>query len=91
MIANPRRLIHFQLEVWEAELAQRMDGTRTVGELVVDHLEGTGDLDAGAVTDLVTFLANGRVPRTAQGRRSRQPRGGAPTATELCETGCWRS
>jgi CRP-like cAMP-binding protein/Zn-dependent protease len=56
MIANPRRLIHFQLEVWEAELAQRMDGRKTVGELVVEHLEGTGDLDAGAVTDLVTFL-----------------------------------
>ncbi len=56
MIANPRRLIHFQLEVWEADLAQRMDGTMTVGELIVEHLEGTGDLDAGAVTDLVTFL-----------------------------------
>lgn len=56
MIANPRRLIHFQLEVWEAELTQKMDGTRTVAEIVVDHLEGTGDLDASAVTDLVTFL-----------------------------------
>jgi CRP-like cAMP-binding protein/Zn-dependent protease len=56
MIANPRRLIHFQLEVWEAELTQRMDGTRSVGEIVVEHLEGTGDLDATAVTDLVTFL-----------------------------------
>ena len=56
MIANPRRLIHFQLEVWEAELAQKMDGTRTVAEIVVDHLEGTGDLDASAVTDFVTFL-----------------------------------
>ncbi len=56
MVANPRRLIHFQLEVWEAQLAQRMDGTLTVGDLIVEHLEGTGDLDAGAVTDLVTFL-----------------------------------
>ncbi len=56
MIANPARLIHFQLEVWEAQLAQRMDGTSTVGELILEHLEGTGDLDAGAVTDLVTFL-----------------------------------
>lgn len=56
MIANPRRLIHFQLEVWEAELAQKMDGSRTVAEIVVDHLENTGDLDANAVTDLVTFL-----------------------------------
>ena len=33
-----------------------MDGTSTVGELILEHLEGTGDLDAGAVTDLVTFL-----------------------------------
>jgi CRP-like cAMP-binding protein/Zn-dependent protease len=56
MVANPRRLIHFQLEVWEAELAKRMDGTLTVGELILEHLEGSGDLDAGAVTDLVTFL-----------------------------------
>ena len=56
MIANPRRMIHFQLEVWEAELAQQMDGTRSVAEIVVEHLEGTGDLDASAVTDLVTFL-----------------------------------
>ena len=56
MIANPARLIHFQLEVWEAQLAQRMDGASTVGELILEHLEGTGDLDAGAVTDLVTFL-----------------------------------
>ena len=42
MIANPRRLIHFQLEVWEAELAQQMDGSRTVGEIIVDRLEGSG-------------------------------------------------
>ena len=56
MIANPRRLIHFQLEVWEAELAKRLEGELTVGELILEHLEGTGDLDAGAVTDLVTFL-----------------------------------
>ncbi len=56
MVANPARLIHFQLEVWEAQLAQRMDGTLTVGELILEHLEGTGDLDANAVTDLVTFL-----------------------------------
>ena len=33
-----------------------MDGTLTVADLIVEHLEGTGDLDAGAVTDLVTFL-----------------------------------
>jgi CRP-like cAMP-binding protein len=56
MIANPRRLIHFQLEVWEAELTELMDGSRTVAEIVVEHLGETGDLDANAVTDLVIFL-----------------------------------
>ena len=58
MIANPRRLIHFQLEVWEAELAQQMDGSRTVGEIIVDRLEGSGDLDAASVTELVILLRN---------------------------------
>ena len=58
MIANPRRLIHFQIEVWEAELAQQMDGRRTVGEIIVDRLEGTGDLDAASVTELVILLRN---------------------------------
>ena len=56
MIANPRTLTHFQIEVWEAELASTMDGTRTVGEIVVDHLDGSGDLDPNAVTELVYFL-----------------------------------
>jgi CRP-like cAMP-binding protein/Zn-dependent protease len=58
MIANPRRLIHFQLQVWEAELAQRMDGSRSVGEIIVERLEGTGDLDASSVAELVVLLRN---------------------------------
>jgi len=56
MIANPRRLLHFELEPWEAELTQLMDGTRSVGELVVARLDGTGDLDPSAVTALVLFM-----------------------------------
>ena len=89
MIANPRRLIHFQLEVWEAELAQKMDGTRTVAEIVVDHLEGTGDLDASAVTDLVTFLlregfldprwTSRLISRTPSGRRQASLTGSSPS------------
>ncbi len=56
LAANPRDLLHLNLEVWEAELAQRMDGTRTVADLILDHLESSGDLDAEAVTDLVLIF-----------------------------------
>lgn len=58
--ANPRDLLHLTLEVWEAELAQRLDGSRTVGELIVERLSEDGDLDADAVVDLIQiFAANG--------------------------------
>ena len=56
MIANPRALLHYQLEVWEAQLAEQLDGSKTLAELVVARLEEGGDLDANAVTDLVLFL-----------------------------------
>ena len=32
MIARADRELHYRLEVWEAELLPRMDGTRTVGD-----------------------------------------------------------
>ena len=54
--ANPRTLLHLNLEVWEAELSQRLDGTRTVGELIVERLNEDGDLDADAVVDLMQVL-----------------------------------
>jgi putative peptide zinc metalloprotease protein len=56
IVANPRALLHLTLEVWEAELAQRLDGSKTVGELIVDRLNEDGDLDADAVVDLVQVL-----------------------------------
>jgi putative peptide zinc metalloprotease protein len=56
--ANPRALVHLTLEVWEAELAQRLDGSRTVGELIVERLEADGDLNADAVVDLVQILSS---------------------------------
>ena len=56
--ANPRDLLHLTLEVWEAELAGRMDGTRTVADLIVERLDEDGDLDAQAVIDLVQVFAS---------------------------------
>lgn len=57
--ASPDGTQHFTIDVWEAELLARMDGTRTVGQLVVDRLEEQGDLDAGLVVGLVAMLREG--------------------------------
>ncbi|HEX5936385.1 MAG TPA: cyclic nucleotide-binding domain-containing protein [Actinomycetota bacterium] len=59
MLARADREMHYRLEVWEAELLALMDGTRTVGELVVDRMETGGGLDAEPVTDLVMALQAG--------------------------------
>ena len=56
--ANPRDLLHLTLEVWEAELAQGLDGTRTVGELIIERLGQDGDLDADVVVDLIQILTS---------------------------------
>ncbi len=59
MLARDDRELHYRLEVWEAELLPMMDGSRTVGELVVERMEGGGGLDAEPVTDLVLALYSG--------------------------------
>jgi CRP-like cAMP-binding protein/Zn-dependent protease len=59
MLARADRELHYRLEVWEAELLPKMDGTRTVGELVVARMEEGGGLDAEPVTDLVAALYTG--------------------------------
>jgi len=60
MLARADRELHYRLEVWEAELLPKMDGTRTVGDLVVERMEAEGGLDAEPVTDLVVALYGGR-------------------------------
>jgi CRP-like cAMP-binding protein/Zn-dependent protease len=59
MLARADRELHYRLEVWEAELLPKMDGTRTVGDLVVERMQGGGGLDAELVTDLVLALHSG--------------------------------
>jgi CRP-like cAMP-binding protein/Zn-dependent protease len=59
MAANPRAMLFFRLEPWEADLLDRMDGRRTVAEIIVDRMEEVGDLDAGAATGLVMALQSG--------------------------------
>ena len=59
MLARDDRELHYRLEVWEAELLPKMDGTVTVGDLVVERMEAGGGLDAEPVTDLVVALYTG--------------------------------
>jgi len=54
--ARPDHRMHFELQPWEADLMLRMDGSQTVGELIVDRLQADGDLDPGAVIGLVEAL-----------------------------------
>jgi CRP-like cAMP-binding protein/Zn-dependent protease len=56
VVASADRESHYTLEVWEAELLRAMDGTRTVGELIVERLEESGDFDASAVIGLVESM-----------------------------------
>ena len=53
--ANLRDLVHLRLEVWEGELIREMDGSRTVGELVVGELGDRG-FDPDGVSSLVSTL-----------------------------------
>ena len=59
MAANPDRSAHYRLTPDEAALLPRLDGCTTVGELVVDRLADRGELDAGAVVELVRLLEAG--------------------------------
>jgi putative peptide zinc metalloprotease protein len=59
IIANPRDLVHLRLEPGEADLIPLMDGSRTVGEIVVERLDESGDLELSGVADLVSELQRG--------------------------------
>src|SRR5262249_24462927 len=59
MITNAARSVHFKLEPKESQLVGLMDGTRTVGEIIVGDLAGAGDLDAERVIGVVESLWDG--------------------------------
>ncbi len=57
--ANRNDLVFYRLIPVETPLVRAMDGTATVAELVVGHLDDSGDLDATAVVELVRALEEG--------------------------------
>ncbi len=79
MVANPTDLVHYQVSVEDAEVIRRMDGTRTVKEILVERLQGSGDLELEELADLVgtlrqgDFLSDGFVDTTEMVRRAADP------------------
>lgn len=67
MVANPDRDLHYDLELWAADILPLMDGTRTVSDIVIERLDEAGGLDPDAVVELVGSLREGRFldPRPA--------------------------
>ena len=61
MVASADHTEHFRIEAWESEIVRKMDGTRTVDDLIVEHLQDEGDLDATVVVSLVDLLWTGGV------------------------------
>ena len=59
MVANTRDLVHYRLPLSELPLLRKMDGSRSVKELVLEEFDDSGDLDPDAVTDLVRTLYEG--------------------------------
>jgi hypothetical protein len=57
--ANRRDLVYYRLSTTEAETMEVMDGSRTVADLVVDHMRDSGDLDIAGVAELVRLLLQG--------------------------------
>jgi Zn-dependent protease len=59
VIANPRALLHYRLETWEAELLPLMDGEHTIKDILVERFRESGDIELSGVADLVRALHEG--------------------------------
>src|SRR4051794_17449696 len=59
MAGNRRDLVYYRLDGDEIDLLQLLDGTRTLGEIVVEQLELSGELDPGMIVGLIRTLHRG--------------------------------
>jgi putative peptide zinc metalloprotease protein len=59
MIGNPRDLVYYRLTLEEADLLPLLDGEHTIGELAVERLNSSGELDVADLVDLVQMLEQG--------------------------------
>ncbi|HEY4607588.1 MAG TPA: cyclic nucleotide-binding domain-containing protein, partial [Ilumatobacteraceae bacterium] len=59
MVANRRDLVYYRLEAEELDMLPLLDGTRTLGEIVVTRFDVSGELDPTTMVDLVRALHSG--------------------------------
>ena len=59
IVGNRRDFVYYKLTPAEADVLDLVDGTRTVGEIVVEHLRVSGELDLLAVVELIRSLHEG--------------------------------
>jgi len=59
VIANPRALLHYRLEPWEADLLPLMEGEHTIAEILVERFRESGDIELSGLADLVRALHEG--------------------------------
>jgi putative peptide zinc metalloprotease protein len=92
MVGNRRDLVYYRLDAAEVDLLPLLDGTRTLGEIVVAQLEHSGELDTAAVVELVRslhsggFLTDPYVDVDAALARALAPRGLQARLTALART-----
>jgi CRP-like cAMP-binding protein len=56
IIANPRELLHFDVQPNQVGAMRLMDGTRTLKEIVVDQFKESGEIEFSGIWDLVQAL-----------------------------------
>src|SRR3954465_5845968 len=59
MVKNPRGPAYFRFSAEDGEILDRMDGSRTVRELVVDRMRDSDAFEFDNVVDLVALLQEG--------------------------------
>lgn len=59
IVANPRELLHFEFQPNEGRMIKRMDGTRSLKEIVVEELSESGELELSGLADIVEALNEG--------------------------------
>jgi len=92
ILANPRDLLHYRLELWEVDCLPLMDGTRTVKDIVIERFTDSGEMELSGVADLVyqlrigNFLTDTYEDLMASVKRALEPPSARATARQFART-----
>jgi CRP-like cAMP-binding protein len=92
MLANTKSRVYYRVEATESAVLSLLDGSRTLGEIVVAYFQQSGELDFGAVADLVDalyvrgFLTDRFVDTDAALRRALARRGPRARVAQFLQT-----